>query len=401
MTTLPGTPAPSSGFRSDARLDEVAAREFPRVRRDEIAYLNSASTGPLPECAVRALAEFNGMRAEPWRVTQEMQFTQLDRGRAQIARLVGASPSEIALTVNTSYGLNLAARALPLRAGDVVITSDREFPSNVYPWMALERARGVRFERVPCAGRLADEEAIVAALDRPRVKTLVISWVSFETGARLDLARLGRECRARDIYLVVDAIQGVGATPLDLASLDVDILACGAQKWLLSPWGTGFVYVRRGLIPELEPVDVSWMAVRDSDDFTRMLEYDFTWRDDARRYEVVTLPYQDFAGMNASLALFFEVGVDAALARTAAHVGRIMAWARTRDDVRLLTPDSPARSAGIAAVIPADPPSASRRLTAAGVEHSLREGAIRLSPHWFTPASHVDRALEALEAAAR
>ncbi|MEO7964931.1 MAG: aminotransferase class V-fold PLP-dependent enzyme, partial [Gemmatimonadaceae bacterium] len=161
-----------------AHLDAIAAREFPRVRRDGAIFLNSASTGPLPESAVRALADFNDMRAEPWRVSQQRQFSELDRSRALIARLVGASTEEIALTVNTSFGLNLAARALPLEPGDLVITSDREYPSNVYPWMALEKARGVRFERVPCAGVVVDEDAIVAALDRPRVRVLVISWVS-------------------------------------------------------------------------------------------------------------------------------------------------------------------------------------------------------------------------------
>jgi cysteine desulfurase / selenocysteine lyase len=384
-----------------ARIESIAAREFPRVRRDGVVFLNSASTGPLPESAIQALSEFNELRAEPWRIGQEEQFSQLDRAREQIARLIGASTDEIALTVNTSVGLNLAARALPLQRGDLVITSDREFPSNIYPWMALDKARGVRFERVPCTERVVDEDAIVAALDRPGVRVLVISWVSFESGVRVDLARLGRECRKRDIFFVVDAIQGVGATPLDVSSLEIDILSCGAQKWLLSPWGTGFTYVRRDLVQTLEPVEVSWMATRASDDFTRMLEYDATWREDARRFELITLPYQDFAGMNASLALFFEVGVDVALARVREHVTRIADWAGAHDDMRLLTPNDPARRAGIAAVIPPDPAAASERLYAAGVAHSLREGALRLSPNWFTPDAHIDIALDLLARWAR
>lgn len=379
-----------------ARLEGVATREFPRVRRDGIAFLNSASTGPLPECAVKALGDFNARRAEPWRISQHDQFSELDRSRELVARLVGATAQEIALSVNTSYGLNLAARALPLDAGDVVITSDREYPSNIYPWMALEKARGVHFERIPCVGRLVDEDALVAALDRPRVRVLVISWVSFATGVRVDLARLGRECHKRGIYFVVDAIQGVGAAPINLASLDIDILSCGAQKWLLSPWGSGFTYVRRELIQRLDPVDVSWLAVRNSDDFTRMLDYDCTWRDDARRYEVITLPFQDFVGMNASLELFFEVGLETVYARVAEHVARIEAWCASRGDMEFVTPPDPARRAGIAAVAPPNPVEASARLQAAGVAHSLREGAIRLSPHWFTPDAHVDVALEVL-----
>lgn len=384
-----------------AVLDAVAEREFSRVRRPGIAYLNNASTGPLPESSLRALARFDLLRAEPWSITQEFQFGTVARSRELLARLTGASASEIALMTNTSYGLNLAARALPLRAGDVVLSSDREFPSNIYPWMALEKSRGVCFERIPCVGRLVDEAAILTALDRPGVRVLVLSWVSFETGFAIDLARIGRACAERGVYFVVDAIQGLGALTLDLSQLHVDILACGCQKWLLSPWGTGFVYVRQSLIPALEPSDVGWMSVRDSDDFTRMLEYDFTYRDDARRFEVVTLPFQEFAGMNAAVELFFEVGPATAAARIGQHVGRIIEWAQGREGVRLVSSPDVQRRSGIVAVVPPDADRSSAALGAAGVGHSLREGAIRLSPHWFTPHEHVSLALEVLEAAAR
>lgn len=394
------TPAPDGV--AFARLDAVAAREFPRVRRDGMAFLNNASTGPLPESALRALADFNAKRAEPWTITQDFQFGTVARSRELIARLIGATPSEIALMTNTSYGLNFAARSLPLARGDVVLTSDREFPSNIYPWMALEEARGVTFTRIPCVGRLADEAAILKAIEEtPRLKVVVLSWVSFETGYTLDLARIGAACRERGIFFVVDAIQGVGALTIDVSSLPIDILACGCQKWLLSPWGAGFVYVRPDLVQRLEPCDVSWMAVRDSDDFTRMLEYDFTYRDDARRFEVITLPFQDFAGMNAALDLFHEVGPATAAARLAAHVGRIFEWASTRPEMQVVSSSEPARRSGIVAVIPPQPVQASEILWKAGVAHSLREGAIRLSPHWYTPPSHIEYALGVLEGAGR
>lgn len=398
--TVPSAPAvapSSSGDAALAHLEMVAAREFPRVRRPGIAFLNNASTGPLPESSLRALAEFNAMRAEPWTITQDFQFGTVARSRELLASLVGASPDEIALMTNTSYGLNFAMRALDLGPGDVVVGSDREFPSNIYPWMALEKTRGVRFDRIPCVGRLADEAGILAALDRPGVKALVLSWVSFETGYAIDLARVGRACRERGITFIVDAIQGLGALTLDLSSLDVDILACGCQKWLVSPWGTGFVYVRKALIPRLEPWDVGWMSVKDSDDFTRMLDYQFTYRDDARRFEVVTLPFQEFAALNVALGLFHEVGASVAAARVAQHVARIFSWVEAHPAVRVVSSPEPSRRSGIVAVVPPDPARASAALWGAGVAHSLREGAIRLSPHWFTPAEHVDDALGVLE----
>ena len=374
----------------------LRAREFPWTIPGDRIFLNHASTGPLPQRAVDALNEATMLRATPWRYSQEMQFGTLAKARAACARLINADPAEIALMVNTSYGLNLAARALPFEPGDVVITSDREYPSNIYPWMELEASRGVKLERLPCRGALPDEEAIIAALDKPRVKGVVLSWVSFATGYRIDVDRIGAACRGRGIWFVLDAIQGVGAAPLDVRTANVDVVACGAQKWLLSPWGTGFVWLRPDLVQSLRPVDVSWMATKCSDDFTRLTDYDFTYRDDARRFEVITLPYQDFVGLNASLDLFLEVGLKEVYARVERLAEVIVHWALGRRDVRLVTPAERERRAGIVAVAPRDPAAASERLTAAGVIHSLREGAIRLSPHFYNTEAEIDAALAVL-----
>lgn len=374
-------------------IHELRAREYPWTIRGDQIFLNHASTGPLPQRAVDALNEAAALRAQPWRYTVEMQFGALAKARAACARLIDADAADIALMVNTSYGLNLAARALPFEAGDVVITSDREYPSNIYPWMELELSRGITLQRIPCAGVLPDEEAILSALDGPRVRGLVLSWVSFATGYRIDVDRLGQACRERGIWFILDAIQGIGATPLDVRSVKVDVVACGAQKWLLSPWGSGFVWLRPDLVKSLRPVDVSWMATKSSDDFTRLTDYDFTYREDARKFEVITLPYQDFVGLNASLDLFFELGLPAVYARVERLAEMIVHWALGRRDVRLVTPTDRDRRAGIVAVAPNDPVAASERLTAAGVIHSLREGAIRLSPHFYNTEDEIDAAL--------
>ena len=374
-------------------IHQLRAREFPWAIAGDQIFLNHASTGPLPQRAVDRIQELTALRAQPWRYTTEMQFDELANARVRCARLIGAEPREIALTVNTSYGLNLAARALPFERGDIVITSDREYPSNVYPWMELEAARGVKLERIPCAGILPDEDAILAALDRPRVRCVVLSWVSFATGYRIDLERVGRACRERGIWFVLDAIQGVSAAPLDVRSMPVDIVACGGQKWLLAPWGSGFVWLRPDLVDSLRPVDVSWMATRCSDDFTRLTDYDFTYRDNARKFEVITLPYQDFAGLNESLDVFFEVGMETVYERVERLTGRIVDWALGTAGVRLVTPPELRRRAGIVAVAPRDAKAASERLTRAGVVHSFREGAIRLSPHFYNTEEEIDRAL--------
>ncbi|MFL5604854.1 MAG: aminotransferase class V-fold PLP-dependent enzyme, partial [Gemmatimonadaceae bacterium] len=236
--------------------------------------------------------------------------------------------------------------------------------------------------------------ALLAALELPGVRVLAVSWVGFSTGAVADLDVLSAACRSRGILFVVDAIQGLGALTLDLSRTPIDLLACGGQKWLLAPWGTGFTYVRRALLRELTPQPVSWMGVQGSDDFSRLLAYDMTWRDDARRFEQITLPFQDFAGMVASLELFHELGPAAIAEVIHVRVEELMAGADALG-IPIVTPRS--RHAGIVSLRPADADAASARLNAARVAHSLREGTIRLAPHCYTTSDELGQALEALD----
>jgi len=374
-------------------VEALRREEFEWAHSGETIYLNNASTGPLPRRTLVAVAEWSRLRENPQRISQELQFGTLARGRELIASLIGATPGEIALATNTSFGINLAAFALPLSRGDVVLSPDLEFPANVYPWMQLAARKGVEFRQLQCDEGVLDAERLARELEDERVKAVTVSWVQAASGACADLAALGTLCRARGVYFVVDAIQGLGPLTIDLRTTPVDILACGAQKWLLSPWGSGFVYVRRELVSTLEPHDVSWMAVKGSDDFSRLSEYDLTWRDDARRYEFITLPYQDFGGMTASLELIHSVGPDDIAARTLQLADRIVDWACDRDDIELVTPGAAAKRAGIVSVRPRDAKAASDRLKAARVAHSLREGAIRLSPYFYNTLDEVERAL--------
>lgn len=376
-------------------FDVAALRrtEFPWLLDEGVVYFNNASTGPLPRRTVETLAEWAHYRAVPHRISQEMEFGTLDVSRQRIAKLIGASASEIAMATNTTFGLNLAAFSLPLERGDVVLSPDREFPANVYPWMQLAARRGVEYRRLPCDDGPLDADRLVRELDDDRVRVVTVSWVQFASGARVDLAALGRLCRERGVYFVVDAIQGLGPLTLDLSSTPVDILACGAQKWLLSPWGAGFVYVRRELVQQLQPHDVSWLAVRGSDDFTRLTNYDLTWRDDARKFELITLPYQEFAALNATLELIEELGAANVAAYSQSLADRIVAWACSRSDVTLVTPSGPGQYGSVVSVRPPGAAAASARLSAAGVMHSFREGGIRLSPYFYNTVEEIDRVL--------
>jgi selenocysteine lyase/cysteine desulfurase len=374
-------------------LAELRRVEFPWTAHT--VYLNNASVGPLPERTRATLDAFNQKRAAPFQLPDRDLMHTLAESRRLSAELVGSAPEEIALTINTGFGLSLAARALPLQPGDIVLASDKEFPANVYPWMML-KDNGVALELAPTTTEgWPDEDYLVRRVQDPRIRVLAVSLVQFSNGYTVDLARLSAATRAAGVYLVVDAIQGIGQIPVDVRRTPVDLMACGAQKWLLSPWGSGFVYVRRDLIRELKPSITGWMAYEGTDDFSRLTQYNDVLRGDARRFEMITLPYQDFAGMNASLGLLLELGIHRIQRHLQTLHEPVVEWA-ARSGVRVVSPRGE-RSSGILCIAPPNVIEAFRALKAARIICSLREGAIRLSPHAYTSRGDMERVVEILE----
>jgi cysteine desulfurase / selenocysteine lyase len=381
---------PSRGYD----VDLLRSTEFPWT--SDTIYLNNASIGPLPERTRLVLEEFNRGRAAPHKLPDRELFAMMAETRRKIARLVGASVEEIGLSVNTGFGISMAAGALPLEPGDIVLVSDKEFPANVYPWLRL-RDRGVTLELVPTTAEgWPDEARLLERLQDPRVRVLAVSLVQFSNGYLVDLDRLSAATRESGVFLVVDAIQGIGQVPVDLSRTRVDVLACGAQKWLLSPWGSGFVYVHRDLIGSLEPAITGWLSFEGTDDLTRLTEYDDTLRADARRFELMTLPYQDFAGLNASLELLLSIGIESIRDHIRTLHEPVLAWAE-RSGARITSPQGTSGSA-ILCVAPDGVREVHRRLKAARIVCSLREGSIRLSPHCYNTVAEMERVAQALAA---
>ncbi len=372
-------------------------REFPWAERGESIYLDHASTGPIPARARAAIASLGERRAEPFRLTPDDFFPVHAKARAAAARLIGATPASIALMTNTSHGVNLAARAFPYGKGDLILSTHGEFPANVYPWIAAARERGAEFRLLPLVGDLPDEAALMRAIEtEPRLKAVALSWVSFWSGHRFDIAAIGAACRARGILFFVDAIQGLGPLTLDVAAANVDILACGAQKWLVSPWGVGFTYVRKELVEQLVPHEVGWWAQASSGDFSKFLDYDPAWASDARRFEVITLDFVGFNAMAESIGLLLELGPPAIEAHVRMLGDRAIAFADATSAVELVTPRTPSRRAGVLAFRTKDVAASSKRLAGAKVSHSVREGCIRLAPHFYNTTAELDTALALL-----
>ncbi|MGH7524362.1 MAG: aminotransferase class V-fold PLP-dependent enzyme [Gemmatimonadales bacterium] len=383
----------------------VTASPFETLRQTEFAalndagiFLNAASVGPLPARSVAVLAACNRDRARPGLWPIERINAILTAARWMSGRLINADEDEIALMPNTTTGLNIAARALPLTAGDVVLTFDKEFPANIYPWMRLAD-RGVTLERIPVTSAgWPDEARMHERLRDPRVRAVTVSLTQFSNGYTVDLDALSRATRELGRWLVVDAIQAVGHLPIDVKRTPVDFLACGAQKWLLSPWGTGFLYARRELCRELQPTFAGWAAFQGSDDYTSLTSYNPDPWPDARRFELLTFPVQDFAAMVASLELLLGIGVAEVHSQLDALLAPLI------DGVQALggqiTSPLGAHASAITCIRPrGDVAAAFGQLQQHGVHCSLREGSIRLSPHVFNTAGEMARVLAVLATA--
>lgn len=380
--TAPFTDRGREAFR------QLRAVEFPWTA--ETVYLNNAGVGPVPERSRRLMDEFNAKRTAPYLLAERDLRAALCAARVAAARLINADVEEIALAPNTSFGLNLAASALPLHPGERVLLSDREFPANVHPWLRL-RERGIDVEVAPTTpAGWPNEEYLLDRLRNGRVRVLAVSFVQFASGYRVSLDRLSEACRANGTYLVVDAIQALGNVPFDVRRTPVDLLACGGQKWLLSPWGSGFVYVRRELIPLIEPVVCGWMAFEGTDDFTQLTSYETTLRGDARRYELGTLPVQDFVGMTESINMLLELTVE----RVAEHVRQVrepLCRLAAAGKLRLASPTDPEHDSAIVCVVPEHVVEAFHALKKAHVIGALREGSIRLSPHCYNTVEELEK----------
>jgi cysteine desulfurase / selenocysteine lyase len=373
-------------------LREVRAREFPDLGCE--IYLNAASVTPLPQRSAREVARFNELRTRVGALRDEEFGPPLQRSRRAAAALIGAHPDEIALGWNTSFGINLAALGLSVEPGAAIVVSEREFPANVYPWMGVA---GARLEIVPTdAYGWPDEARLLERLDRGDVAVFALSSVQFASGYLADVAGFGRFCRERGIVFVVDAIQSLGQVPMDVNEACVDVLACGGHKWLLSPFGTGFAFVRRELQPRLEPRIVGWTAMTAAEDFNRLVDYRWEWKEGARRYEVATPPFQDLAGLAASLELLLEVRP----ARIRAHLLEILAplreWLAAVPGMEMASCERPETRTGIVAFRPPRPEATFRALSDAGVVCVLREGAIRLSAHLYNTREEIEQVVELL-----
>ncbi len=366
------------------------AAEFPV--RDELIHLNHAGVCPIP---ARTASAVTAMAAD-YRDCGAWPFARRDsvaeKCRARAAALLGAHADEVAFVKNTTAGLMLVAESIPWREGDNVVLADIEFPANVYPWLNLER-RGVQVRFVKTRDHLPTVDDYAAVCDE-RTRVIAASWVQFSTGQRTDVAALAEVAHRSGGYLVVDAIQGLGALRMDVDSLGIDFLSADGHKWLLSVEGFGVLYLSSRVISELEPFWRGWMSVPEPLAF---LEYAQPARSDAQRFEEGALNMLGVVALDASMGLLMEVGADVVEDRVLAVTQHLIDGLQGLG-CEIASPLAPEQRSGIvcARVPGRSSDDLARALAAEGVVAASRAGAVRFSPHFYNTEDQMDRTLQAL-----
>ncbi len=372
--------------KSAEELSIQYAGQFPV--REHLVYLNHAAVAPLCRPAAEAMQalaadamNFGSLHYGKWLETY-------DGLRSAAARLIAAEASEIAIMKNTSEGLATIACGLDWRPGDRIVAFREEFPSNYYPWKRLE-GTGVHVEWLSYLDPLdrIDEACRGARL-------LAISFVQYLSGYRADLEAIGEICHRRGCAFIVDAIQGLGAFPLDVRRSHIDALSADGHKWLLASEGCGILYVSRSFQDAVKPFEFGWTNVAGYADYSSR---DMTLRSDAGRYECGSLNTIGCYGLRAALEFLLEVGIEH-IAPAVRRLGDLIAEGVQAKGYEVLGNRSPENGAGIVSFRKPGHEAGElvQKLRTAGITAAPRQGWVRTSPHFYISSDDIGRMLEAL-----
>lgn len=363
---------------------------FPVTR--QWSFLNHAAVAPLSQPARDMLVAYADDMTENGNVHERDWWGLVETARHAAARMLCARVDEVAWVKNTSEGLAYVAEGFPWKTGDNLVIPAGEYPANVYPWLHLAD-KGVEVRIVPCRGTRIERDDLKKAIDS-RTRLLSISHVQFATGFRSDLAAIGEMCRARGVDFCVDAIQGLGCVPIDVAAMHIDYLAADGHKWLVGPEGAGVFFIRTDRIERIRPVSIGWKSVVNYNDFSTI---DFRLRQGATRYEGGTFNIPGLVALGASLKLLEEIGIttvmrqvkdltDYLVERLSAS-GAEVASSRHADEWSGIVSFS---KPGL------DPRDAVPRILERKVVIAHRAGFFRASPHFYNNKDDIDRLIGAL-----
>lgn len=362
-----------------------------------VAYFDHAAVCPVSGPGTRAMSDWLAQAAELGDTVWLDWASAVERTRASAARLINADTDEIALVPNTTTGINFVAEGLDWRSGDNVVLLGDEYPSNVYPWMN-QQTQGVEVRFVPTDFGRVDLDRLRETCDE-RTRVVSLSWVSFSTGYRHRFDQVGEIAHKVGAFFFLDAIQGLGVFPIDVASTPIDFLSADGHKWMLGPEGAGFAYIRKEHLDRLRPVGVGAMSVVGRYDFSTL---DFRLRQNASRYEGGSLNMGGLISLGASLDFLAEWPAgklaEAILDITDLAIEKLRgAGAKVLSHREAEISGHDPRSGIVSFTLPGrDPEEARSRCLAAGVALSCRGGRLRIAPHGYNDEDDLNRLVDAL-----
>lgn len=365
---------------------EAVRAEFPALR--DWVFLNTATFGQMPRKAVEAISR-HFARRDRLACDDFMEwFDDADRIRSMAARLIGCEPSDIAFVPNASTALSLLLGGIEWKPGDRIVTLQDEFP-NQYYYPSRLRRHGVEFVDVPFE-RLFESVT-------PRTRVVLVSTVNYSTGFRAPLAELSSFLRERGILLYVDGTQSLGALRFNTASVQPDMFAVHAYKWLLSPNGAGFMYVPPRVREWLEPAVIGWRSHEGWRNHDQLHHGAPQFRYEAEKYEGGMLPFAVLYAMGVAIEMVLDLGPDAIERRVMELAIQTQEVLRNAGAILLCDQHPHYDSPVVTARFPnADASALARELKARHVLVAARHGNLRVSPHFYNNQADLVRLAQIL-----
>jgi selenocysteine lyase/cysteine desulfurase len=363
-----------------------------------VAYLNAALQGPMPVVAAGEAEAALEWKKHPYRLPDGAYFDLPDRIREKVARVIGARPSEIAVTAGASAGLASVAAGLDWKPGDEVLVGRGEFPAHFATWLRYEQAGRLRIRVVEPRGRFISADDYIESIG-PHTRVISASLVRFDTGARLDAARVARACEKVGAAFILDLSQCAGAIQLSIRDLGASMAVCSGYKWLLGPYGTGFFWIAEEWIERLPLGAVYFMALEGARDFHALPMINWRPAPGARRWDAAeTANFTNLAAFDSSLDLMLRIGSGAVELFIDALVNQIIDGL-PRTNCVLASPAERERRGPYVCISARDPeetPALYEKLRAAKISVSLRGKALRVAPHIYNTREDISRLMKVL-----
>ncbi|OGU70824.1 MAG: hypothetical protein A2V93_07815 [Ignavibacteria bacterium RBG_16_34_14] len=358
---------------------------FPHIEKG-IIYFNHASASPL---SFRVQEEIKNYihNQSVYRIDDIIaMIKESSKAKELFASLINSTPERIAYTDNTSNGLNILAQGIKWKRGDRVLLNDIEFPANVYPFLNLKK-KGVIIDFVKSEDKVVDAESIIENI-KPRTKLISVSQVQFLSGYRIDLRKIGKVCKERDIIFCVDAAQGLGAVRLDVKEDNIDFISCGSQKWLMGLQGFGFIYVSEELQQNMEPAFVGWLSNKSPS--KNLLDYKINLRKTADCFENGTISLVGAFALSASLSLFSDFGFDNVEKKILDNTSYFIFKLKDNGIDTYQSKVKRKFHSGIVSFTHKDPTRIHYELQKENIRFSVREGIVRFSPHFYNSLDEIN-----------